>query len=296
MAVCFLIVLIRDLIQNKDKIAKEDTSYPVTGVIGFVTCFLDTLGIGNFATGTALLRAFKQVDDKDLPGTLNVAFFISVMLEALTFISSVEVEPLTLGLMIGSAVLGSWLGAGVMVKLSKKKIQKTMGFALILVAIMMIAGKFDLVPVGGTAIGLTGIKLVIGVAVNFILGALMTCGVGLYAPCMALVYALGISPRVAFPIMMGSCAMLMPVASIRFIKSGAYNRKVTIMFSTLGTVGVILAATLVKSIPLGALQWVVIVVVLYTSYSLLQDSNKNNEEDNNKKDKQSEINDQIKVD
>jgi hypothetical protein len=44
--------------------------------------------------------------------------------------------------------------------------------------------------------------------VNFFLGAIMTAGVGLYAPCMALIFALGMSPKVAFPIMMGSCAFL----------------------------------------------------------------------------------------
>ena len=40
----------------------------------------------------------------------------------------------------------------------------------------------------------------------------MTLGIGLYAPCMILVSLLGMDPRAAFPIMMGSCALLMPVA------------------------------------------------------------------------------------
>lgn len=46
----------------------------------------------------------------------------------------------------------------------------------------------------------------------------MTVGVGLYAPCMAMVYMLGMTPLAAFPIMMCSCAGLQPVASINFIR------------------------------------------------------------------------------
>ncbi len=56
---------------------------------------------------------------------------------------------------------------------------------------------------------------------NFLLGALMTLGIGLYAPCMILVSLLGMSERTAFPIMMGSCAFLMPVGSLRFIREQA---------------------------------------------------------------------------
>ena len=123
---------------------------------------------------------------------------------------------------------------------------------------------------GGTAIGLYGSKLIIGVVVNFILGALMTVGIGLYAPCMALVFALGMSPQVAFPIMMGSCAFLMPPASIRFILEGAYNRKAAVGMALPGIVAVLIAAFIVKSLPLDTLRWVVIVVILYTAGVMLR--------------------------
>ena len=66
-------------------------------------------------------------------------------------------------------------------------------------------------------------KLVVGLVGNFVLGALMTLGIGMYAPCMILVGLLGMNAKAAFPIMMGSCAFLMPVSSARFVKSEAYS-------------------------------------------------------------------------
>ncbi len=98
----------------------------------------------------------------------------------------------------------------------------------------------------------------------------MTAGIGLYAPCMALVYALGLSPQVAFPIMMGSCAFLMPPASIRFIKEGAYNRKAAMAMAIPGIVAVLIAAFIVKSLPLDTLRWLVILVILYTATVMLR--------------------------
>jgi uncharacterized membrane protein YfcA len=121
----------------------------------------------------------------------------------------------------------------------------------------------------GTAIGLHGTGLVIAVVVNALLGALMTAGIGLYAPCMALVFLLGLSPQVAFPIMMGSCAFLMPPASATFIAKGAYDRKAALGMAIPGMVAVLIAAFIVKSLPLDALRVLVILVILYTSASML---------------------------
>jgi uncharacterized membrane protein YfcA len=145
-----------------------------------------------------------------------------------------------------------------------------MGVALLVTAGFMLAGKMQWIQGEGTDIGLHGVKLAIAVSVNFLLGALMTAGIGLYAPCMALVFALGLSPQVAFPIMMGSCAFLMPPASVRFIKAGAYNRKAALTMAIPGMVAVLIAALIVKSLPLDTLRWLVIVVVLYTSAVMLR--------------------------
>lgn len=265
----FLIALIVDMIKYKDKLERETNGITVT-IIGFVVNFFDTLGIGSFAPTTALLKAFKQSQDRHIPGILNVGCCIPVITEALIFIEKVEVEPITLFSMLVASAIGAYFGAGIISRISEQKIRLIMGFALFVTAILMIFGMAGLMPVGGEAVGLTGAKLVVAIVCNFILGVLMTAGIGLYAPCMALVYMLGMSPLVAFPIMMGSCAMLMPVASFRFIKEGAYNRKASFGIMVGGIVGVFIAAYLVTSLPLFWLRILVICVIFYTSFIMLR--------------------------
>lgn len=246
----------------------------VFSLTGLIINFFDTLGIGGFAPMTVIFRQFKLVNDRVIPGTLNTAMCIPVVVEALIFIKEVKVGSITLVSMIFSAVVGAVFGAGIVSKMSEKKIQRWMAIALFAVVVIMIAGKLGIMPTGGEATRLTGVKLLIAVVGNFILGALMTLGIGLYAPCMALVYSLGLSPIVAFPIMMGSCAFLMPAASIRFIKEDSYNRRATLIITLTGIVGVIIAAYIVKALPLNVLGWLVIVVVSYTATKLMLDSRK----------------------
>jgi uncharacterized membrane protein YfcA len=124
-------------------------------------------------------------------------------------------------------------------------------------------------PAGADLTKLTGTKLLIGLAGQFVLGMLMTLGIGLYAPCMILVSLLGMSVTAAFPIMMGSCAFLMPVASGNFIKLKAYDAKASMGLLIGGIPGVLLSAYVIKSLPLTALKWLVVVVVTYTAISML---------------------------
>jgi len=259
----FIYVLSKDVIKHRKVL--ENVSVVKTALIGFIVNFFDVLGIGAFAPQTALLKFTKQTEDRILPGTLNVSNTIPVLIQALIFIQIVEVEPITLISMLLSAAAGAILGAGIVAKLSARKIQLTIGFALLVTAFFMLSGQIHWIQNGGEAIGLTGGKLALAIGANFILGAFMTVGIGLYAPCMAVVYALGMSPLVAFPIMMGSCAFLMPPASAKFIKEGAYNRKASVSMAILGIIAVLIAAFLVKSLPLNTLRWVVIVVIIYTS-------------------------------
>ena len=263
LSIFFIYVLSKDVIKHQKVL--ENVSVVKTALIGFVVNFFDVLGIGAFAPQTALLKFTKQTKDRVLPGTLNVSNTIPVLIQALIFIQIVEVESITLISMLLSATAGAILGAGIVAKLPVRKIQLTMGFALLVTAFFMLSGQMSWIQGGGEAIGLTGLKLALAIGANFILGAFMTVGIGLYAPCMALVYALGMSPLVAFPIMMGSCAFLMPPASAKFIKEGAYNRKASVSMAIPGIIAVLIAAFLVKSLPLNILRWVVIVVIIYTS-------------------------------
>jgi uncharacterized membrane protein YfcA len=200
----FLFLFVRDVVKHRDVL--EKVSVWKNALIGFVVNFFDVLGIGAFAPQTALLKFTKQTDDSVMPGTLNVTNTIPVLIQAVIFIQIIEVDVLTLVLMLAAATVGAILGAGFIAALPVKSIRLIMGFALLITAFFMFARQMDWIKGGGDAIGLTGYKLLIAVAANFMLGALMTAGIGLYAPCMALVFALGMSPKVAFPIMMGSCA------------------------------------------------------------------------------------------
>jgi len=268
LTIWYSIVFFRDFWKHKNNL--EPVSWVKAGIIGFVVNFFDVLGIGAFAPQTALLKFTKQTEDRVLPGTLNVANTLPVLIQAIIFITVIEVEPVTLILMLLAAAGGAVWGAGIVSKLSEKNIRLTMGIALFITACFMFAGKMNWIQGGGTAIGLYNVKLGIAVFVNFILGALMTAGIGLYAPCMALVFALGLSPIVAFPIMMGSCAFLMPPASVKFIREGAYNRKAAMAMALPGMIAVLIAALIVKSLPLDILRWVVMVVILYTSAVMLR--------------------------
>jgi len=271
----FVVVFFRDYAKTSKMGKLEKANFLALGGVGFVTNFFDTLGIGSFATTTALFKFFKLTEDRTIPGTLNAACTIPVVAEALIFITVIKVEPLTLITMLASATIGAFIGAGIVAKLDERKVQLGMGTALLIVALLMLASQLKLMPIGGVAIGLTGGKLIIAIIGNFILGALMTLGIGLYAPCMALVFALGMSPKVAFPIMMGSCAFLMPVASAKFVREGAYDRKASLAITLFGVVGVLIAAYLVKSLPLNILTWVVIVVIIYTALMMFRSAKMN---------------------
>ena len=273
MLVWYVYVFGKDVWQHRDEL--EDSSWIKSGLIGGFVNFFDVLGIGAFAPQAALLKFTKETKDRVIPGTMNVANTVPVLLQALIFIKAVEVEVVTLVAMLVSATLGAVVGAGIVAKLPEKKVQLTMGVALFITAIVMLASLLGLMPVGGEAIGLTGVKLVFAVAINFVLGALMTAGVGLYSPCMALIFMLGMSPLVAFPIMMGSCAFLMPPASVKFIKEKAYNRKAALAMAIPGSIAVLVAAFVVKSLPLDVLRWVVVVVVIYTGTVMLKSGLKN---------------------
>jgi len=238
-------------------------------LIGFVTNFFDALGIGNFAPTTALFKLFHRVPDEEIPGTLNAGHTPPIFAEALIFIAAVTVDPLTLIGMIVAATLGAWGGAGVVSRLPKRAIQIGMGSALLVAATVMLSGNLGWVPAGGEAIGLGGVWLAFAVAVNFVLGALMTLGVGLYAPCLILVSLLGMSPLAAFPIMMGSCAFVMPVAGVRFIRRGRYSLRAAVSLALGGIPGVLIAIYVVKSLPLVWLRWLVVFVVLYAAALML---------------------------
>jgi uncharacterized membrane protein YfcA len=240
--------------------------------VGFVTNFFDALGIGSFATTTAAYKARNTVPDEQIPGTLNVGHAIPTFLEAAIFIRIIDVDRLTLWSMIAASVVGAWLGAGFVSRWPRRRIQRGMAIALVTTGVVIALRQLHLFPPGGAAIGLTGAALVAAIVANGVLGALMTLGIGLYAPCMGVVSLLGMSPVTAYPIMMGSCAFLMPVASVQFIRAGSFNRQAALGLTIGGVPAIILATWLVKSLPLDVVKWLVVGVVLYTAFTMWRSS------------------------
>jgi uncharacterized membrane protein YfcA len=238
--------------------------------IGALTDFFDTLGVGSFATTTSLYKLGGMVDDANIPGTLNVGHTVPTFAQAFIFIAVVNVDMSTLVLMIGAAVAGAWLGAGFVSRWPRQRIRIGMGVLLLVAAGVIVARVTGFVPGGGEAIALDGARLGLGLAGNFVLGALMTLGIGLYAPCMILVSFLGMNAETAFPIMMGSCAFLMPVASIRFVRSARYDLRAALGLTLAGTPAALIAGLIVKSLPVTAVKWLVVVVVVYTAIAMLR--------------------------
>jgi uncharacterized membrane protein YfcA len=238
--------------------------------IGFLTNFFDTLGIGSFAPTTSMFKLNRLVPDEKIPGTLNVGHTLPSITQAFIFIVIVQVDMLTLISMIAASVIGAWLGAGVVASWPRRRVQVGMGLALLAAATFFAMTNLGLFPSGGDAMGLTSPLLWVGIIGNFVLGALMTLGIGLYAPCMILVAILGMNPRVAFPIMMGSCAFLMPIGSLRFIAKGSYDLQAALGLAVGGIPAVFFAAFIVKSLPLVLLRWLVVAVVVYAALAMLR--------------------------
>lgn len=253
-------------------IAGTPLSWAIAAVIGFVANFFDTLGIGSFATTTSMYKFLRFVPDERIPGTLNVGHALPTIVEAAIFIGIIAVAPKTLILLILAAVAGAWLGAGLVARLPRRYVQIGMGTALAVAAVLfiMVNIKGSQFGLTGDALGLDGVRLWIGVAVSFCLGALMTIGIGFYAPCMILVSLLGMNPIAAFPIMMGSCAFLMPFASLRFIRFNAFSMLAALGLTIGGIPGVWIAAHMVYRLPISAVRWLVVIVVSYAAVTMLR--------------------------
>lgn len=247
----------------------EGSPGPLNIAIGFVANFLDTLGIGSYATTTAMFKAWKLVKDEWIPGTLNVGHTIPTIAQGFIFIGAVAVDPTTLVLMIAASVAGAVWGARYVATWPRRNIQLGMGTALVIGAFLYVGKNLGYISSKGEAIGVAGGMLAVAVLGNLFLGALMTIGVGLYAPCMLLISFLGMNERSAFPIMMGSCAFLMTGATKPFVDAGSYSFKAALGLAIGGLPAVLIAALVVKTLELETLRWGVAAVVLYTGIAML---------------------------
>ena len=271
----------RDIAKRRARVPEADASdedtasarpgwpSPVQTLIGFVTNFFDTLGIGSYATTTSIYKVFRLVPDRRIPGTLLVGHMWPTVAQAVIYIAIIHVEMTTLVLLIGASILGSWLGAGVVSAWPKRKIQIGMGLALLGASGLMLAKAVHWLPSGGDTLGLHGWRLAAGLAGNFTFGALMNLGIGAYAPSLILFGFLGMNIKAVFPVMMGSCAFIMPTSGIRFIGRGSYASRAALGLALGGVPGVLLAAYVIKELPVKYLLWLVIAVATYSALAML---------------------------
>jgi len=193
-----------------------------------------------------------------------------VAAQALIFITVVQIDTTMLALMIATALAGGWLGAGVVSQLPRRPIQLGMGTALLIAALFMVLSQLGLMPGGGEGLGLTGARLALALAMNFVLGALIMVGIGNYGPTFVLLSVLGMDPRAAFPIMMGSGAFAALLGAMRFLKAGTFSLRPAIGLTLGGIPAVLVAGLLVKSLPLDVMRWVVVMVVVYAAVMMLR--------------------------
>ncbi len=252
--------------------AAKDAFVPTPEIValGAVTNFFDTLGIGSFAPTTAWLKLRKLTADGNLPAILNVGHCLPTIAEALIFIKLVKVDPWLMLACIAAAVCGSVIGAPVVVRLPVRVVQAVVGLALMIAAALYAMKNLGFMPNGGAALALPLGLFVLAVAAHFVMGGLMSFGIGLYAPSLIVLSLMGLNPTAAFPIMMGACAFLMPVASFRFIRAERIDLRIVVGLAVGGVPAVLLAALVVKSAPLTAIRWGVVVVVLYAAAMLLR--------------------------
>jgi uncharacterized membrane protein YfcA len=242
--------------------------------IGAFANFFDALGVGSFATTTAALRIGRLMDDENIPGTLNVGHATPTILEAVLFIVALGglIDKPTIISMVVAGGVGAWFGAGIVANWPRQKIQRAMAIALVVTASFMALRMTASLSLSEGTIGLHGFALAIGVAASLIIGSLTSLGIGNYAPTMAITYILGMNQKAVFPIMAASAAVILPAAALRFYRSGRFDRRAAAAFTFGGIPGVLVAVYVVKELPLDAVRWIVVAVLLYTAASLYRSS------------------------
>jgi uncharacterized membrane protein YfcA len=265
LTLAFTAVLLRTAHKRKELVPK-----PEAIGLGAVTNFFDTLGIGSFAPTTAYMKLRKMAPDSYFPAILNAGHALPTVAQAFIFITLVQVDPMLLLSCIVASCLGAFVGAPIVQRSPVRLVQGVVGLALLLAATLFAMSNLGMMPAGGDALTLPATLFIVAVVGHFVMGVLMMFGIGLYAPSLVLLSLLGLNPVAAFPIMMGSCAFLMPISSMRFVTSERIDLRIVLGLALGGIPAVLVAALIVKSMDLVTLRWLVVVVVVYASILLLR--------------------------
>jgi uncharacterized membrane protein YfcA len=241
-------------------------------VLGAVVSFFDTLGIGSFAPTTAWMKFRRLVPDGLIPPTMLVGLTPPAMTESVIFLIllGVGVDPVLLFGCAIAVLLGGLVGAPLVAQARVWIVQLIVAIGLVLAAIAYAMTNLHLFPGGGTAAGLPPMLTIIAIAANFGFGVLLNFGVGNYAPTLVTLSLMGMNPRLIFPIMAAGAAVMGAGACVRHIQMGRMDLKVVIGLAIGGVPAVLVAAFLVKAMPLELLRWLVILVVLVAAAIMLR--------------------------
>jgi uncharacterized membrane protein YfcA len=267
-----LAILVYAIVLIRAVIARRATPTNEAIVLGAVTNFFDTLGIGSFAPTTAWLKFRKLVPDRMIPCTMLVGHTPPSMAQGFIFLIllGVFVDPV---LLVGSVIallMGGLLGAPLVARTRIWIVQLVVGQALVLAAAMYLLANLHMMPGGGTATGLSVSWMIVAIVANFIFGILLNFGVGNYAPTLVMLSLMGMDPRLCFPIMAAGAGLCGAGASVRHITMGSIDFRIVLGLTIGGIPAVFVAAFVVKSMSVEMLRWLVIVVVLYAAAVMLR--------------------------
>lgn len=242
--------------------------------LGAVVNFFDTLGIGSFATTTVWMKFRRMVPDRLIPPTMLVGLTPPVMAESIIFLVllGVLVDPVLLFGCALATLLGGLVGAPLVAKARVWIVQLIVGIGLLLAATAYAMTNLHLFPGGGTASGLAAGPTIVAIAASFGFGILANFGVGNYAPSLVMLSLMGMDPRLCFPIMATGGSLMGAGASMRHLKFAEIDLRIVIGLTLGGIPAVLVAALIVKSMPLELLRWLVFVVVLYAAAVMLHAS------------------------
>ncbi|KRM72189.1 sulfite exporter TauE/SafE family protein [Lacticaseibacillus brantae] len=270
MTISYLWVLGKDLMRHRPEMQAEPANRRLLPLTAMLIFFLSTFGASDFAISTAIYTRLKWVDIRNLPGTVNAQCVIPLVVMAVAYISRIQMSWWLLTLCIAAQVLGAFVGPRLVMRLPDALIRRVVGIGLLISALLLFSGQVHWLHTTGTATSLSPAKTGLLATLLFIYGALNNVGIGSFAPTLITVSLMGLSPLLAFPIMMGAAVFSIPVGSMVFIKAGQYNRSVVAWTSIFGVVGVLVAIFIVGQLQLTVINWIILVVLLYAAYLLIK--------------------------
>ncbi|KRO17129.1 hypothetical protein IV56_GL000453 [Lacticaseibacillus saniviri JCM 17471 = DSM 24301] len=266
----FVINLGRDVWQHREMAKKEPADGRILPFTASLIFFLSTLGASDFALSSAIYTRLGWTTVRKLPGTVNAQCILPLAVMTVAYLSRVQVSWWLLVMCIIAQVIGAYIGPRLVMRLPDRMIRLSVGVGLLVSAALLLANQLHWVQTTGNATSLPVGKAILLAALLFVYGALNNIGIGSFAPTMVTVSFFGMSPLVAFPIMMGAAFFSIVVGSTVFIQAGAYSRKIVSYTSIFGIIGVLVAVFIVGQLQMTVINWIILAILIYAAFILLR--------------------------